>query len=286
MAPEIIFLALLSILAGAADSATWNFTRCVKSCQCYSENNVNILDCFNSSLELFPEPESIPSDVHLINLSHNSIRFIPDSYMFWHPECVVLDISYNKLGNLPNFEGLYRLKQLNLANNSLPYLPKNGFAPLIYLEELHLEANQIAFISQCAFQNLYSLRKLDLSWNKLQNLPYLIDLQNLQEFYADGNLIENPEWKFLDLPSLRSLSMAWNNLYQLEPLALQNVLKLESLNLAHNHFSILPRNFLQPVAATLKKIDLSFLPIDSISSGDFLNLHALQEIDLSSKFFR
>lgn len=275
---------LFSMVTAKVISFEWKFNRCPEPCRCYLEKSVNVLDCSTTYLEQFPQPETIPSDVQLINMSRNSIRSIPDSYKFWFPECAELDISHNELKNVPNLEGFYRLKRLNLEYNGITSLPEEAFVHLSYLEELLLGGNQISHISEAAFKNLYSLQKLNLSCNKLETLPSAVDSLNLKELYFNGNLIENPVLEFLNLSELRRLSLAWNRISRMGSQVLQNSQKLEYLDLAHNRFLEVPQQTLRVVAATLVNLNLSSTPITRIKSGDFINLGSLQVIDLSSKW--
>lgn len=261
--------------------SSWDIIRCPVQCRCYSENNMNIMDCSNSSMEQFPEPKTIPNNLQLINMSRNCIHSIPDSYQFWFPQVVLFDISYNHFENMPNFGGFYRLKGLNLAHNRIKSIPEEVFAHLNYLEELNLAYNRISHISKNAFKNLTSLRHLDLSGNRLESLPQLLDAYKLRELILNDNFIKHIPSQSLNFPNLRTLSLAKNAISHLEPKSLENCQQLEVLNLAYNPFPEIPPQMLHSVGATLLKLNLSSTSITTIRSGDFVNLLSIKEIDLT-----
>lgn len=80
----------------------------------------------------------------------------------------------NLLSDLPSlaFEGLSRLKMLNLGGNQLTNLSRTWFGDLVELEILYLDRNQLLAIEEGAFENLTSLITLHLNSNNLTSLPF------------------------------------------------------------------------------------------------------------------
>ena len=101
------------------------------TCDYYSK--IHMLDCSQSLLEEFPGSVGAlnTSDVHEIKLNHNQLVAVPDLSVFRNLKH--LDISYNKITQLPSpaFRGLNKLESLDLSMN-------DGF--ILSDEAIHHEA--------------------------------------------------------------------------------------------------------------------------------------------------
>ncbi|OZC07031.1 leucine Rich repeat-containing domain protein [Onchocerca flexuosa] len=255
-----------------------NITPCPDPCHCYSLESLHIvMDCSHSMLERFLPLEMIRNDSQF----YDSVRSVLNNNQFILSEILELDISYNKLKDIPNFDDFYHLKRLNLEYNRIRSIPDEAMTSLNYLEELNLSNNQISEISEYAFKNLTFLRTLNLGGNNLKTLPSSLHILNLRELHLDDNWIEKFLPELSNFSSLKTLSLANNRISYIQPRSLIEYCKLENLNLARNPLFEVPRQILRQVALTLVKLNLSSTPIATIRSGDFTNLLAIQEIDLS-----
>ncbi|EFO26712.2 immunoglobulin I-set domain-containing protein [Loa loa] len=268
--PSLVAFFCLSIFC----SSCLSNTPCPKQCHCYVLQNVHQMNCSNSMLEQFLPFEMIRNNSHSY-----PTRFVSDSYELMISKVIELDISHNKMEEVPNLDDFCRLKRLNLGHNRICSIPDKILAPLKYLEELNLSHNQISQISKVAFKNLFSLQKIDLGGNKLKTLPLLLHIPDLKELYLDDNLIEDILPELLNSSNLQTLSLANNRISYIQPMLL---IKLKNLNLAQNPLIEVPQKVLRVVASTLIKLNLSSTLITTIRSNDFANLLAIQEIDLSN----
>uniref|UniRef100_A0A915PP18 Ig-like domain-containing protein n=1 Tax=Setaria digitata TaxID=48799 RepID=A0A915PP18_9BILA len=262
---SLLFLPLVRVSSDR--NVTSNFTSYTESCRNYSIEDVITMNCSHSMLQQFSP---------LAVVRNSSIN------EFTASEIVSLDISYNKLENLPDFHHFVHLKRLNLEYNRIYSIPHEAFTSLRSLEEVNLSHNWISQISENAFKNLRTLRKISLDGNYLETLPSSVDMHTVQELYLNDNLIRTVPSELLIFPNLTTLSLANNKISFMQSKALINCYKLENLNLAQNYFHEVPREILQNVASTLIKLNLSSTPIMMIKDGDFANLSAIQEIDLSN----
>ncbi|KAL3275008.1 hypothetical protein HHI36_019781 [Cryptolaemus montrouzieri] len=81
----------------------------------------------------------------------------------------IFEFSKNGLETVEDlaFNGLSKLKELNLADNKLRSVPKEALVPLQNLEILNLAGNQIKTFTKESLPKLDKLQKLDLSRNPL-----------------------------------------------------------------------------------------------------------------------
>uniref|UniRef100_A0AAF5RXT8 Ig-like domain-containing protein n=1 Tax=Wuchereria bancrofti TaxID=6293 RepID=A0AAF5RXT8_WUCBA len=234
---HVLALFCLSVLCFRGCSTT----PCPEQCRCHSRESVLVMNCSHSMLERFVPFEAILND----SQSYDLAKPISNNYEFSLSEVVEVDISHSNLEDVPNFDGFYHLKRLNLGYNKIRSISDEALASLRYLEELNLSHNQISYISGIAFKNI------------LPELP-------------------------LNFSSLKTLSLANNTISHLQSKSLMKCYKLENLNLAQNPLLKVPAQALRHVASTLVKLNLSSTHITTIRSDDFANLLVIQEIDLSN----
>ncbi|VDM42207.1 unnamed protein product [Toxocara canis] len=265
--------------------STWSYTRCPSQCSCYSDEGILVMDCSFKELRQFPEPETIPADVQMINISHNKIAAIPADFKFWLPDIRILDISFNELRRVPFFEGLFRLRTLDLSNNHVSSLPDDSFRFAPYLEDLFLTNNSISETSEYAFRGLRNLRQLHLGWNHLAQLPSFPSTPKLVELSLEQNYLHDVPADSMPLPMLRRLRLQHNHLAHINKTALRECVQLQSLHLSHNRFRAVPRAVLRSVAKTLNVVDLSSNPIQMVRNSDFVSINEIREINLSGTIF-
>jgi Leucine-rich repeat (LRR) protein len=78
---------------------------------------------------------------------------------------------------------------LALPSNRLTEIPPTALSSLPNLEELYLNYNDLTAIS--GLESNTRLRTLDLSNNRIAHLTHLRHLKQLEDFWANNNLLES-----------------------------------------------------------------------------------------------
>ncbi|KAJ2647035.1 hypothetical protein IWW40_004956 [Coemansia sp. RSA 1250] len=144
-----------------------------------------------SKLGLTTAPHVIPADAYALDLSGNYLTRLPSNFGFAHATLQTLDISNNRLEELP--EDICRmpcLRELYVDHNLLSQLP-NSLGSLQNLEILSIANNNIATLKPSVAQ-LKALRVLNISHNEFVQLPACLGLlvETLQLLVVDGNPLD------------------------------------------------------------------------------------------------
>lgn len=196
------------------------------------DSTVNRIDISNNLLKKF-DVCHMPSASH-INLRHNHIQNIECSNS---SKLVELDLSENNLTNLNwlEFDGLSRLRLLNLSSNSIRHLTR-GSKNLIDLQELDLSRNSFTVVDGgdlSAFSNLTRLHLNYLARLESVSLAGLIELRYLSLTNCPLLAHINPT-SFDGLNSLETLDLRRNALTGMTRKLVENLSSLTSLQLAGN----------------------------------------------------
>ena len=108
--------------------------------------------------------------IHHLNVSRNVLRSLTQEELSWIPSVEVLDLSNNRIRDIPDnsFKSTSLIRKLILTSNSLSTISEHMFSGLeTNLKELFLGQNQISQIHPLAFSKLLELKLLDLSYNPL-----------------------------------------------------------------------------------------------------------------------
>ncbi|XP_078469122.1 LOW QUALITY PROTEIN: epiphycan-like [Lampetra planeri] len=122
---------------------------------------------------------------------------------------------YNRIGTvrLADFQGLTRLKRIDLSNNEVTSVETGALVGLVALEELNLGSNRLTAIPALPS----SLRQLDLQHNQLVNsgLPVDVfrDMNLLTYLYLGNNHLDHIPVPFPI--SLRVLHLQYNNVQEI-----------------------------------------------------------------------
>ncbi|XP_026567398.1 podocan-like [Pseudonaja textilis] len=267
------------------------------------------ISCGNVQLKYVPKLTY--SALKTLYLAENEINNIPAGVFLGLPNLEWLDLSKNKLkstGLHPEaFKNLTKLKRLNLDGNhftSIPALPsslyelkmndnnlaglqRQSFRGLFKLLTLELEGNQLhdGNVPPTAFRALSRLSYLRLDRNHFRNIPSGLPA-SLQELHLDSNRIEEVTEGVLNkTPNITVLVLSNNKLEEdrIAPRAWIDLLKLEALDLSHNHLvhvpSFLPRR--------LKRLTLHHNRIERIPGYVFAHMKpGLEFLHLSHNALR
>ncbi|XP_054906108.1 extracellular matrix protein 2 isoform X2 [Poeciliopsis prolifica] len=225
------------------------------------------MTCDNVQLVHFP-PLNVP-ELKSLSLEGNNISSIPAGAFNGIPNLEWINLKKNKLtsaGIDPKaFMGLKMLRRLYLDENLLDVVPSD--LPFT-LQELKINENKLRGIDENSFQDLSSLVILELEGNLLSEgnvdprafapliqLSYLRLGRNyfrtvpqglpksLLELYLENNLIEEiSETVFNQTTNLNVVSLRHNKLDEtkIAPMAWFNHRNLESIDLSHNDFYLVP----------------------------------------------
>lgn len=186
---------------------------------------------------------------HIIDLSHNSIKFVDSpevlkKQIYLETLRLSFNSDFNGRGNQKIFVHKI-LKCFECIECGFTEIQSQHFSGLENLMELRLKANKINRINENAFKANENLKLVDLTENQLKILPYATfsGLRSFDDLYLTMNPIELPKNKpFLKSESLKHLKMDDCNMTVLYPESLTELRQLESINLNRNQIESLPVN--------------------------------------------
>lgn len=175
-----------------------------------------------------------------------------------------LDLSSNRLSDIPNMRKFRNLKTLELKDNELTEIPIRRLKKATTLEEVSIGNNPIqigpdkyeklAFLKKLKVNtakltsidpSLYRMTGLDelqLAENELTTLPEGIsNLQNLTKFSAYKNQLTGLPTDFWQLKKLKVADLYYNQL-EVIPDDITNLKDMEVLYLSHNKIYNLPKD--------------------------------------------
>ncbi|CAO1305307.1 unnamed protein product [Diamesa tonsa] len=195
--------------------------------------NLQNIDLSQNNLTSFKHG-NLPISLKMLNLSHNQILDIKSDVFKDLSNLEELYLDNNKIDNLQSkiFEDLISIKLIDLRNNTLGSMssPLQGFIGLHYLETLSLSFNKINVIGNLT--QMQSLRELDLSnnnisqvsdiiWKQINSSEMTINLSNNQIKDINQKQLE----KMLNQDSITSFIFSNNSFkcsYRLTTLDLRN----------------------------------------------------------------
>ncbi|KAL3284769.1 hypothetical protein HHI36_018912 [Cryptolaemus montrouzieri] len=163
---------------------------------------------------------------------------------------------------------------LNLARNSLTYLPSNFFQ-LRFLEHVSIEYNSFDHFPE-VLKDLPHLTLLNISHNPIRDLTNIGKLVNLQTFWCNSCCLSSFPEEIGDLFHLETLGARNNQITNL-PNSICNLQKLKWLTLEDNKLHLLPKRFeclQQLIHLNLNKNNFSYIPMQltKLKSLRFLHL--------------
>ncbi|URD73811.1 hypothetical protein MUK42_08863 [Musa troglodytarum] len=202
------------------------------------------LDLSGMSLDSLPNPSINLGAITKLDLSNNNLQCIPESLTARLLNLVVLDVHSNQLRALPNSIGcLSKLKALNVSGNLIESLPRT-IEDCRALQELIANFNQLTKLPDTMGFELTDLRKLAVNSNKLAFLPYSTS----------------------HMTSLRVLDARLNCLRSL-PDGLENLIRLEVLNVGQNFHYLQSLPCAIGLLVSLVELDISYNSIGALPSS-------------------
>ncbi|CAG4989018.1 unnamed protein product [Colias eurytheme] len=204
----IIFLSLLVLKLGHGFNGDSFELECPDECDCHYFRINWVTDCSESNLTKVPYAE--------LSLS-----------------VYVLDLNENNITSLESFPSDIKMRRLQIANNRLTRIERQGFKGLEYLIDVDLSGNNITYVEPEAFLDSRGLLNVELQDNPLGNTdgPFLISstLQYLDISNCNISII-NPQF-FDNITSLTTLDLSNNPLVSLYYSVFDDLTSLETLKL-------------------------------------------------------
>lgn len=168
-----------------------------------------------------------------------SVKFLPVGISDIFPNLIEYFARHNPIKKVSkkNFQGMIKLKKLDLYDNYIETIEVNAFDDLISLKKLELAANFLKNINEFTFRNLKNLKELYMNRNGIEKLPPRI-LEGLVELEAT-HIGEN---RFTILPSglfrnNKKIQKIWLNsgsLTKIDPNTFDGLSILRMVNLEGN----------------------------------------------------
>ncbi|XP_062850761.1 leucine-rich repeats and immunoglobulin-like domains protein 3 [Trichomycterus rosablanca] len=301
---SVRFVAVLLFFIGAelALGHNGNTEPCPSHCTCTG----TLLDC--SRIPRGQIPQSLPSYITQLDLSHNKLRTLPEVLFTSLKHLTEIKLNNNELEMITDFgphsknisslilannkiskissEQLgpfLSLETLDLSNNNLVEL-KTGAFPSLPLKNLYLNNNRISVLEHGCFSNISNtLLVLRLNRNRLNSIPAKIfQLPNLQHLDLSRNRVRRIEGlTFHGLHTLRSLKMQRNGITRLMDGAFWGLSNMEVLQLEYNNLTEVNKGWLYGLL-TLQQLHLANNAISRIKSDAWEFCQKLAELNLSS----
>ncbi|EHB06178.1 Leucine-rich repeat-containing G-protein coupled receptor 4 [Heterocephalus glaber] len=143
-----------------------------------------------------------------LTLTGTKISSIPHSLCQEQRALRTLDLSYNNIKDLPNFNGCRALEEISLQRNQISQIKEGTFQGLVSLQILDLSRNRIHEVHSSAFAKLGAITNLDVSFNALTSFP-TEGLNGLNQLKLVGNFELKGALAAKDFVNLRSLSVPY-----------------------------------------------------------------------------
>ncbi|XP_038207683.1 insulin-like growth factor-binding protein complex acid labile subunit [Zerene cesonia] len=229
----IVFLSLLFLKHGQGFNGDSFERECPDECDCHYFRINWVTDCSESNLTDVPYDE--------LSLS-----------------VYILDLNGNNITSLQSFPGDIKMRRLQIANNRLTRIERQGFKGLEYLIDVDLSGNNITYVEPEAFVDSRGLLNVELQDNPLGNTdgPFLISstLQYLDISNCNISII-NPQF-FDNITSITTLDLSNNPLISLDDGVFDDLTSLETLKLNDCKLKYLSENVFLALV-NLKNLELA-----------------------------
>ncbi|VDO68330.1 unnamed protein product [Heligmosomoides polygyrus] len=208
------------------------------------------------------EKLSLPPSLSILELKNNLLTQIPYLALKDKGALQVLDLDSNNISSLQYNAEVHFKNELRLVlrNNKIRTLTATSLKSFRKFKELDVSYNQISSIFPSAFESISQVKALDLSYN---NLAYIARgtfknlAKNLERLNLEENIFHVVPAALSDLRNLTHLNMNGNKLTRLDEEALRGLKDvLVDLSVAYNRLKVVPTNILNDMVR-LQHLDLS-----------------------------
>ncbi|KAL3085067.1 hypothetical protein niasHS_010136 [Heterodera schachtii] len=197
-----------------------------------------------------------------------------------------LDLSSNALRRVPTelvAHSLHSLKILNLAANSIERMEPKLMANFSALKQLDLSQNFLRFLPFGTFDGLDELQMLLLDHNKIEKMDEELfsgGSAKVHTLAMSNNALTEMPVAVRRLQKIKRMDFSNNRISHLYKFVLNKLAHLSKLNLAGNSLESV-ESFVFSDCANLAEISLAKNRIQTISSDAFAKCPRLRKIDLS-----
>ncbi|KAL4150793.1 hypothetical protein PRNP1_010190 [Phytophthora ramorum] len=236
-------------------------------------SKLRVLEVASNQLTALPETLGNMESLEVIFANRNHLTKLPESIGRCR-NLRVLNVYNNALTELEKSVSiLAELVELNVSNNQITKLP-NELVRWKNLRRLLLQVNRLQSLP--ALDALCNLEVLQLQQNELEVLPTMKNLVHLVKLDANSNTIAAIPLEVAYMTSLVHLNLRRNQLTEVPP-QLTRCLALEILDLGANPISSpIPSGFAELSKLRTLLLDgckVSVLPIELIGLGNVCRVH-------------
>ncbi|XP_011555755.2 toll-like receptor 6 [Plutella xylostella] len=233
--PTVLVLALAISCALGFNGDNFEL-ECPDECDCHYFRINWVTDCSESNLTEIPYDE-ISNSVYILDLNGNNIT------------------------ELKPFPSDIKMRRLQIANNMLTRVERQGFTGLDYLIDVDLSGNNISYVDPEAFLDSRGLLNVELQDNPITAVsgPFLVS----------GTL------QYLDISSC--------NLSDINPQFFDNITSLTSVDLSYNPLKTIEAGPFD-ILTSLETLKLNNCKITSISNYAFSALINLKNLELAGNY--
>ncbi|KAH0791441.1 Leucine Rich Repeat family protein [Histomonas meleagridis] len=240
---------------------------------------------------------SIPSGLSSLDLSYNRIDSFSDNFFSTVKAMSLINLSHNCIKSLPNsFPSPHSITRINLSDNLLTEIPPTLLVSRT-LEYFNISHNQITVLPEFkfnqirdfnvsfnhlkelpnSFDNSTFLTTLNASFNELSDLPRsMVYCRRLTDLYLSSNKLKHIPNPTLSFATLRTLIVC-DNIITTLPDSLGALFHLKTLDLSNNHIHEFPK--IVEHFKELRYLSLSHNRINEITISELSP--KLQTLDLS-----
>ncbi|XP_041969971.1 leucine-rich repeat and immunoglobulin-like domain-containing nogo receptor-interacting protein 3 [Aricia agestis] len=180
------------------------------------------------------------------------------------------------------FDGLNKIKYIDLSRNEILRTEHGLFARLTDLKFINISRNKIEDLPRFTFADLVNVEYLDISYNNLQAIPFQVfgqmtSLQHLDISY--NKLATFLDYYFQPNRQLKKLFLNNNSLVKITSNALVNLKELEVLDISSNKLDNIPKSIFDNLEE-LRELNLSYNNFLNISQDALKNLSKLKWLNM------
>ncbi|XP_049731523.1 nephrocan [Elephas maximus indicus] len=221
-------------------------------------------------------PTALPASLEVLRLNDNSIHVLHGSDFEGLKKLKILELKNNLISSFsPSvLSSLVSLQRLMMDGNNMESVA--GPLPLPHLEYMSLENNKLHLIPGSFFTSVQSLQFLSFSGNLLTKIPTNLP-KSLLSLKMERNQLKVV--RFRDMKHLENLShlyLSENSLSSVD--GAQLLANLTTLELSQNQLQMLPLR----LPARLQKLDCSNNLIQKVTVEDFQDLRDLKHLFLDN----